>query len=192
MPGELRLFEKLTGRRIDGSNRSASEPDVQSLGGSVVADVVRVVAELDVGRRPKIVGTEQLKAVALPIRYRDPLGVGGDRDPLWLAETRQTPEMRSGLEVEHLDRVVAECCDEQTLRRCVKGEVIDAALDTRQLDGTHLPQRSLRKRAGHHHSKCERTCGSAHHLFLTVLRVERCPLPGPSNQGVSLTCSAAR
>src|SRR5262245_52534832 len=170
MAGELRLAEDFRARWIDGREGAAPESDVESFGAGVVAHVVGVVSELDGRHRPKIVGIQQLNALALAVRHRDEPCVGRNRDALRFVKAGQTLEMSIPFDVEHFDGVVAKRGDKEPPRRCVERQVIDAALDARQLNGAELIQRLL---AGWRlHRDDERHCnrpGAQHADFLSPL-----------------------
>jgi hypothetical protein len=65
-------------------------------------------------------------------------------DSLGRFEPGQTLQVSLGSKIEHLHRVVAERCDEGSLRVAVDGQVIDAALHAGQFNCANLDQRLLR------------------------------------------------
>lgn len=74
---------------IDRSERTAAVSRVQTLRRRVVPHVVRIVAERDGFAEVVITTVNELQPFALPIRDGDDFRVGGKRNSLRLAESRQ-------------------------------------------------------------------------------------------------------
>ena len=86
---------------------------------------------------------DELHAVTLAICDGSRLRVGNNGDALRLLESRQALEVPVAFQVEHFHSVVPERCDIQSLRSRVDRQVIDASLDTREIDRAHEYERHL-------------------------------------------------
>ena len=143
MAGELGFAQHFPVGGADRSESAAAESDEETLRRRLVSHVVRVVSEADALDRMKVTRVERLHTVALTVGDSDKFRVGYDGDPLRLAKADQAFEVSAALEIENLRGIVAECCDEQSLRARIERQMIDAAFDSRKIDPADQVERSL-------------------------------------------------
>src|SRR6476659_6999242 len=147
MPRQLRLSQYL---RVDsdGCKRAVSKADVYALRAGVVSDVIGIVTKSNRLRHPVVI-TDKLDAFPPAVRHCNQLRIGYHRNPLRLAKSRHAPQMHCSLDVNDLDRVVAQSRDEQTLTDRVERQMVDSSFDSRKFDGGDQSERFLRRRRRH-------------------------------------------
>src|SRR5712671_4249361 len=100
MSGELRFAEDLAIGRAHRRQCAATTTDEETFRNRVVADIVRVIAELDGLGRMIVARVDELHPLTLPVRDRHQLRVGNEGDPLWLPKPRQAPGVTAALQIE--------------------------------------------------------------------------------------------
>src|SRR5215471_15739163 len=142
MRAERDLFQLLS-FQIELPYTAASVPDVNPPAGGIVTEVIGVISVLD--------GLEELERRTVKDLYGAVLGtcnvqasVGRDvKNTLRLSKTRDRMRPFSGLEVDHLDGIVAKRGDKQAAAPQVQRHVVNASLHFRQLNGLLKPQRFI-------------------------------------------------
>src|SRR5206468_9247829 len=120
-------------------------PDVHALGGGVIPHIVRIVTELNDPTGAVVVGAQQLETFALAVRDCYQLRVRHNGDSLRLAKPGHTLDVSAGSDVEDFDRIVAKRCDIQAPGCPIEGQMIDAAFDSRKVDGPRQREWLLRR-----------------------------------------------
>src|SRR6267378_4302115 len=143
MTGELGFAQHFPIGRADRREGAAAKSDEETLGGRLVSDIVSIVSKADSPDRMKVARVERLHTFALTIGDRDKFRVRHDGDPLRLAKAGQAFDVSTALEIENLHGIVAECRDEQSLCGGVERQMINAAFDSRKIDGADQGERRL-------------------------------------------------
>src|SRR6266850_1071854 len=143
MTGKLGFAQHFPGGGADRGEGAAAKSDEDAFGGRLVSDIVSIIAKANGLDEMKIAHVEGLQAFALPVGDRDKFRVRHDGDPLGLAKAGEAFDVSTALEIENLHGVVPECRDEQALRARVERQMIDAAFDSRKIDGADQAERRL-------------------------------------------------
>ncbi len=164
MCGELDGTRHFFGCRID-DGQCASIADIDLSGRGIVANVIGVFQSVDVCAANECRARKEIDATAAAVGDEQRLRFGQPGDTLRLLQRLEAHAAPPGAKIDHLDAVVSERGDEQTLAIEIDVEMIDAAADIGQRDGLYKRERfrrlrergaDERKRAGAHRRACKR------------------------------------
>ena len=140
MPIDEYLCHLLAGNGVDGIQASYSS-HIDTCRRCVVAHVVGIATDVDGPARHQGLCVHQLQRSRIAIGNGDSAEIADECDALRFVEPGQGAEMNRLGGVEHFDRVVAECRDEQPLRRRIEGEMVNPPLYAGQSHRRDLPER---------------------------------------------------
>src|SRR6266700_8332822 len=135
MSGKPDIARRAACRGIERAQRAVSVPDIHLARAGVIADVVGVIQSLDALDARERSPVQDIDTVGAAVRDIDAVELGQVEDPLRLAESVEAPLQPTRLHVDDLQRIVAQCGDEEPPLLQVYPEMIDAPLHGRQVYG---------------------------------------------------------
>src|SRR5882757_111105 len=133
---------------IEGANRSLSISHIHALGRGVIAQIVRIVPELNAGHRSVAGAVKHFDGPISGIRNVKAIEFCDVERALRIRQTGDTVDSPAGKCINDLDRIVAERGDDYTLALGIDREVIQPSLYCRQRDLLYEPQRRRLPAAG--------------------------------------------
>jgi hypothetical protein len=125
MGGELNLTDFGTGARIYDGNRALSEPDEHSAGRVVHAHIVGILSQRYRAQRFEVITSVKRDGTVAAVRHGK--HAFGDADTLGLVQSGYSVDDLTFVDVDNIDRIIAEFRDEQAASLNIDGEMIDAA-----------------------------------------------------------------
>src|SRR5689334_13318002 len=145
MSGQGNVLQRRPMHGVDDGERAVAISNQEMPAARVKTDIVGIVLELETPPGEKIASAEELDQAALRFRNRNQISAGDIGDALGFAQSGEAVKQSAALNIDHVERAVAEFGDEQSAALQVDRHVIDAPANIRELDFPFQDQRLARK-----------------------------------------------